>query len=112
MRLPVFILSFWTEFTGWLERNQLVCPSKRFFHIDCPGCGFQRSFLLLLKGDVAASLAMYPALLPVLLLWLYLVLHLKYRFRNGARNLVVLFIGCCTIITGHYIYKVLQLQVF
>ena len=101
-------LAFWTTLTEWMERNMLVCPSKRLFFIDCPGCGFQRSLLYLFRGEFVASLTTYPALVPVLLLWLYLVLHLLFRFRAGARNLVVLFIVCCSIITAHYIYKIVQ----
>lgn len=106
----VCTLAFWTQLTDWVERNLFVCPSKRLFLLDCPGCGFQRSFLYLMKGEWVASFTMYPALIPVLFLWVYLVLHLIFRFRQGARNLVIIFISCCSIITAHYIYKIVQLQ--
>ncbi|MDR1632593.1 MAG: DUF2752 domain-containing protein [Dysgonamonadaceae bacterium] len=33
-------------FVEWLKDHLLTCPSKHFFHTDCPGCGLQRSVLV------------------------------------------------------------------
>ena len=46
----------------------LPCGFKAIFNIDCPVCGAQRSFLQLLKGNLAESFSVYPPLIPVLLL--------------------------------------------
>jgi hypothetical protein len=43
------------------------CPSARFFHVACPGCGMSRALALLAHGEVGASLAMHPVALPTLL---------------------------------------------
>lgn len=45
----------------------LPCPSKLLTGIDCPGCGLQRSAVLLLRGDWLEAFWMYPALYPLLL---------------------------------------------
>lgn len=54
----------------------IPCVFKHFTGIDCPGCGFQRSFLALLQGDFADSIELYPALIPFILSCLFLVARL------------------------------------
>ena len=46
---------------GW------VCPFFRLTGIPCPGCGLTRAVILLLKGDLQASLH-FHAFAPILLL--------------------------------------------
>lgn len=89
----------------WLEEHLLPCPFKSFAGIDCPGCGLQRSFVLLLRGDFSASFHLYPALFPLLLLVIVLVLHLKYRFPKGPAILQVLFFFTLGTILVSYIFR-------
>lgn len=98
---------FLLNITSWLETHQLACPFKQMTHIDCPGCGFQRSFVLLLKGDVSASFLMYPALMPILLLFAFLILHVILKPRYGATILKYMYFFCTGIILVSYIYKLL-----
>jgi hypothetical protein len=91
----------------WLERHMLACPSKKYLHIECPGCGFQRSLLALFKGDLFTSLALYPATIPIIGMLIYTFLHLKYNFTNGARNLKYFQLICAIIIVVNYIFKLL-----
>ncbi|MFN5135665.1 MAG: DUF2752 domain-containing protein [Chitinophagaceae bacterium] len=79
-------------------------------HIDCPGCGLQRGIILLMKGEWERSFSVYPAALPILFLFLYLLSHLIFKFKQGARNLTILFMLCAGIILLHYIYKVINQQ--
>ncbi|MFN5317890.1 MAG: DUF2752 domain-containing protein [Bacteroidia bacterium] len=46
----------------------LPCAYKQLFGIDCPICGFQRSLILMLNGDLAGSFFQYMPLLPILIL--------------------------------------------
>jgi hypothetical protein len=108
----IVFLTIYGNLVQWLEGSQLTCPSKRFFHIDCPGCGMQRSFILLVKGELLPSIQLYPALIPLFFLWVYLIAHLIFRFKNGARNLQIFFGICAGIIFVHYIYKAITLQLF
>lgn len=93
--------------TDFLEKHMLSCPSKKFLNIECPGCGFQRSFIALLKGNFTESFILYPALTPLLLLFAYTLLHLKYGFINGARNIKIIQVFSGIIIFSFYIYKTL-----
>jgi hypothetical protein len=107
MSIPV-LLGAYSTVLHWLEANMLSCPSRKYLHIECPGCGLQRSILLLLKGDLRASLQMYPAAIPMLALFLYTALHIKYGFRHGAAVIKYLTIGVAILIAVFYIYKIVQ----
>jgi hypothetical protein len=101
----MLILDF-KMFIDWVANHLLSCPLKQTFGLDCPGCGFQRSILLLIKGDFNSSLKMYPATVPILTLLLFLPTHLKFDFKNGARLIKGLYIGIALIILFNYILKI------
>ena len=86
---------------GWM----LPCMYKKMSGIDCPGCGFQRSFERLMSGDLSNSFDYYPPLIPVLIMCLFLVAHLIYNFRIGASILKWMFIVNSILITVNYIFK-------
>jgi hypothetical protein len=112
--LTVILVLLLTEANGiihWLEKHLLTCPFKSLTGLDCPGCGFQRSFIALLKGDLTQSFKFYPATLPFIVLIFYMLLHLKFDFRNGALILKVMYILVSSIIIINYIYKVYHLQI-
>jgi hypothetical protein len=96
----------------WLEGHMLRCPSKYLLHMDCPGCGLQRGIIALLKGNWEESFRIYPAALPILFLFSFLLLHLVFKFKNGAKHLTFIFMFCACIILVHYIYKVINQQLF
>ncbi|TRX40917.1 DUF2752 domain-containing protein [Flavobacterium restrictum] len=50
----------------------LPCLSKTLFGVECLGCGFQRAFVLVIKGDFAAAFQMYPAIYSSLLFFVTL----------------------------------------
>jgi len=104
----IFLLSLYNNFTHWLEANMLSCPSKKFLHIECPGCGLQRSFIALLKGNITNSFLLYPATLPILFMFGFTVLHLKYNFEKGAAVIKYSQIGIAIVIVVFYIYKIIN----
>lgn len=95
------------KLANWLESVAQPCFYSRFLGIECPGCGMQRAFIELLRGNFQESLALFPALIPTIMLVTLLVAHLIFRFRNGAILLKILFIFNVVIIVLHYIYKLL-----
>ena len=101
------MIFFLLNISNWLEAHQLPCMFKAVTHFDCPGCGMQRSFILLIKGDVVSSFLMYPALLPIMLLFAFLILHITTKIKNGAAILKFAYIFCAGIIMVSYIYKLL-----
>ena len=95
-----------------MEIPLIPCPIKHFFHIDCPGCGMQRSILALLEGDFCKSLSLYPATIPIFALLIYTALHLKFDFKHGAAIIKWGYIGCMAIVVSFYIYKIITKKVF
>ena len=88
----------------WLEAHQLPCYYKKFLGVECLGCGMQTAFILLLKGEFLESLRTFPALLPVIFLVGFIVLHLIFKFRRGARVLKISFIFTLMIMVTGYLY--------
>jgi len=95
----------YAQFIQWLESHQMPCVYKKYLGIDCPGCGMQRAFIELLKGHFGESIKMYPALIPIILMFLFLTLHLKFKFKKGSYYLTIMFIFTAIIIATNYIYK-------
>ena len=85
----------------------MPCFYKKYLGIACPGCGMQTAFIELLKGHLWKSILAYPALIPIIFLLSYLVLHLINDYRNGARNLKIIFIFTTSIIVINYIIKLI-----
>lgn len=92
---------------AWLESHFLACPYKKYFDIDCMGCGMQRSVIELLKGNFMESFYLYPALLPLIVMLLILPLHLIFKFKHGASMLKYLFIFNISIVVISYLVKLL-----
>ena len=98
-----------SRLTDWLERHEAACSWKSRFGIECPGCGMQRAFIELLKGNIMESIRIYPALIPMMLLLVFLGLHLVLNFRKGALIIKILFIFTLCIMFIHFIYITLTL---
>lgn len=101
---------YFLHIINWLEAHQLPCLFKSITHFDCPGCGMQRSLILLMKGDITASFFMYPALMPIILLFVFLILHVILKIKNGAFILKYASIFCTSVIMVSYIYKLLVIK--
>ena len=91
----------------WLTDRLAPCFYKQCLGIDCPGCGMQRAFIELLKGNLWESIKLYPALIPTIIMFIYLVMHLIFKYRNGANILKFLFIFNVSIVVINYIYKLI-----
>ena len=99
-------LGVWTDFIHFLERNLGSCPWKKNFGIECMGCGMQRSFILLLKGEFAQAYQLYPPIYTLVLLFGFLAIHLKFNIKNGHKILIVLFILNLIITLANYFIKI------
>lgn len=81
------------------------CLSKTLFGWECLGCGFQRSLLLLLRGDFTGSFRMYPAIYTSLLFLFFISFHLiTKRFISQKAVLFVGMLNVIFMIVG-YAYK-------
>ena len=99
---------FCSEFVDWLEKRQLPCFYKSVLGTECPGCGMQRAFIALLRGNLQESLQLYPALIPLVIMFAVLVVHIFYHLKHGAKILTGLFIFNTAIIVVSYICKLIN----
>lgn len=83
----------------------IPCLFKKIAGFDCPGCGLQRSILFLLKGDLQSSLQLYWATIPMLLMFAYCALYIRFSYRKGHLILIFLFCFNSVLIFCNYIYK-------
>jgi hypothetical protein len=60
----------------------LPCPFKYVTGIDCPGCGFQRSVVALIQGDLHQSFLLYPPAIPLLLFFAYGIADRLFKLDN------------------------------
>ncbi len=89
----------------WLDNHQQPCFYKKFLGIECPGCGLQRAFIELLKGNILESIQHYPALLPIIFMFFFLFLHLVFNYKKGAMILKITFIFNGVLIVLSYVFK-------
>jgi Mg2+/citrate symporter len=93
----------------WLEQLQLPCIVKKITGFDCPGCGFQRSAIALLKGNIGESFSLYPPLLPIIFLFILLVAYLLLKWQKGYLHLKYAYIFCTVVIVVSYAIKLFSL---
>ena len=81
---------------SWLEQRELTCLFKKYFYFDCPGCGFQRSMIELMKGNVEESFLLFPTTFALLVFFCCFFINNKYQFANSK---VILNVGLILIFT-------------
>jgi hypothetical protein len=84
----------------------LDCYWKYYLGIECPGCGFQRSFVSLIQGNIYESLILFPATIPLLSTFLLVAFHLKFKFKNGAKAITYLFASSAIIMVVSFVVKI------
>jgi hypothetical protein len=95
----------WNEVIDFAERHLLPCGIKTLTGFDCPGCGMQRAFIALLRGDLLLSLQLHPALPLYLITIIYTLLHLKFSFSNGNRIIMVFFLLSVSLMIVNFIVR-------
>lgn len=83
----------------------LDCSWKKSMGLDCPACGFQRSFEALVHGHFVESLHLFPALLPFIFLVLYSGLHLLNPKKFPAKMIVITVCVVGVLMIGNWVYK-------
>lgn len=89
-----------------LEKYMMPCLNKKLFGIDCPGCGSQRSFFLLLNGEFNTAFHLFPAIYSTLLLFGFLGLHFIDKSRDYHKIIIGLALLNAMIMIISYIYKI------
>jgi len=93
--------------TSFLEDHLLSCQWKDTLGVECLGCGLQRSFIHLLKGEFADAFFIYPAIYTLIGMLIFFGLHAKFNFLKGDMVLKWLLIINVIIILASFIYKII-----
>jgi hypothetical protein len=91
----------------WLDHHMMPCFFKQALGFDCPGCGSQRAFASLLRGHVIDSFWFYPALIPMIAMFVLLALHLYFKFEKGGTWLKYIFIANAALIFVNFTVKLI-----
>ncbi|WP_341478038.1 DUF2752 domain-containing protein [Christiangramia sabulilitoris] len=92
-----------------IEEYMLPCMNKALFGVDCTGCGAQRAVILLFKGEFSQAFYMYPAIYSIVILLIFLVFNLFYKFKSDYNIKMGLIIFNGVLIAGAYIFKMIQI---
>lgn len=91
-----------------IKDYMLPCFSKQLFGIDCPGCGLQRSILLLLNGEFIAAFKMYPAIYPLLTLACVILLNKVMGLKYATQMIMGLSISSVALILINFFIKLIH----
>lgn len=86
----------------------LPCMSKQVLGFDCPGCGLQRSVLLLFSGDIVGAFLMYPAIFTLIPLAIVLLVNKFVSFKFANQMIIGLSISSVAIILINFIIKLIH----
>lgn len=86
----------------------LPCVFVKYLHIECPGCGAQRSLEALLSGNLQQCLRFYPALIPYLITMFITGLQLMFKWKSGGFLVMYSFMTSVIIMIVSYIIKLMS----
>ncbi len=90
------------------ERYMMPCLNKKLFGFECPGCGLQRSVLLLFDGEFVAAFQMYPAIYTLIPLVMLLVVNRFSKSRLLGSLIIGFSIASVVLIITNYVIKLLH----
>ena len=95
-------------FLDFPEDYMLPCLTKKFFGIECFGCGFQRSLALLFQGEFIAAFKMYPGIYPLIFLGIFLIFNFFFKIKNAEKIKITLVVLSIVFIVTNYILKLIN----
>ncbi|MFA5557098.1 MAG: DUF2752 domain-containing protein [Flavobacteriaceae bacterium] len=90
-----------------MEEYMLPCMNRKLFGIDCMGCGIQRSIALIFEGKFADAFYMYPAIYPLMLFFVFVVLNFIDKSRSYHKLIITTGIITALAMVVSYFYKVI-----
>lgn len=88
----------------------IPCPIKYLTNLDCPGCGFQRSVLALLKGNLVESFHLYPPTIPFLLSASTALSYYTLKKNTESNVLKTMYFFTGAVVVINYVYKIITHQ--
>ncbi|RSK38323.1 DUF2752 domain-containing protein [Mangrovimonas spongiae] len=86
----------------------LPCLNKQLLGFDCFGCGIQRAFFLILKGEFSVAFKMYPAIYPLIVLTLFLCLNFFFKFKRANKIINILAVTSVATILVSFTIKLIN----
>lgn len=105
MILNMIFCNYWITTIQWLQNHLLACPFKKLTGIDCPGCGFQRSVIALLQGNLKQSLQYYPAAIPLIIAVLFTLVEMRFQFDRRQQLKKTIYFFTAFAIVASYVLK-------
>ena len=94
-----------SSIADWIKSHQMQCYFKNNYGVECPGCGIQTSFILLLEGEIIESVHAYPGLIPMLISLLFIFLYINLKKNWIEKVLIISLISTIVIIMGSFLLK-------
>ncbi|WP_339894731.1 DUF2752 domain-containing protein [uncultured Algibacter sp.] len=91
-----------------MEDYMLPCLNKKFFGIECLGCGLQRAITLIFQGEFVAAFQMYPAIYSLIILFIYIGINIFFKFKHSNKIIGALAILTVATIIISYIIKLIN----
>ena len=98
-----------TEKKNKTEDYMLPCLNKKIFGFDCPGCGFQRSAVMVSKGEFKGAFEMFPAIYTTITFILAVIIHFLVKKKITSKILIILAILNVSVIIIAYVLKMNKL---
>ena len=87
-----------------VEDYMISCPTKKFLGVECFGCGTQRALVLIFQGKFIEAFHMFPAIYPMLIFLMFIILNYIDKKRNYSNFLIAsAVITCCTMVISYFI---------
>jgi hypothetical protein len=117
--VPVLVLFFILTAGFWLTAadfpSESMCIFRHVLHLDCPGCGLSRAFLLIPRGYWQEALAFNAGSVPLYFFFAYLfvqqgsehVIKRGLRYKIPQETLALWILAIVLILLGQWVYKTL-----
>ncbi len=92
-----------------MEEFLLPCLNKQFFGLECYGCGGQRAIVLLLEGNFTGAFEMFPAIYPLAVLLIFVLINIFIKFKFDFSIKIGLIILTAGTIMLNYLIKMFYL---
>ncbi|MFC6095051.1 DUF2752 domain-containing protein [Flavobacterium qiangtangense] len=89
-----------------MEEYMLPCLSKKFFGMECMGCGSQRALVMVFKGDFLNAFHMFPAIYSTLIFFLFVALHFIDKTRSYHKLIIYSAIINAVIMVVAFLIKI------
>lgn len=87
------------------EDFMLPCPIKKFFGVECLGCGSQRAIVMVFEGRFSEAFHLFPAVYTLLIFFGILIISFIDKKRNYGNILIILAAVNLMIMIVSYFYK-------